>query len=103
MVHFVRGAKPVFDATNNQVVRRVKYPPILTNRECLDSVITCRVCWNGYASQGVVYINDRITGVATLEKCPQCGGTKEMKSTTKEEKELLVKQAKDQNLEVKPC
>jgi len=99
---FAKNSRPIFDATNNQVVRRIRYPPILTNRECLDSVITCRVCWNGFSSQRVVYINDPVTGVATLEKCPNCNGTGEMKSTTKEESEQLKKEIKDRNVEKPP-
>lgn len=87
-----------FDPTLNEVVRPVKIPPILTNRECLDSVITCRVCWNGVAAQGMVYVKDQLTGTAMLVQCPECNGSKIMKSTTKEEKWQLWKQAKDENI-----
>lgn len=79
-----------------EVVHRVKFPPILTPRECLDSTITCRVCWNGFASQGVVFL--RRGNIPELFTCPECHGTKEMKSTTKEEKYLMKKQIRDENV-----
>lgn len=97
MSRFTVGS-PVYDQTNNQIVREVKYPPILTNRECLDSVITCRVCWNGFASQGIVYIRDRTNNTCIIQKCPNCGGSREMKSVTKEEKETHLKQMKEENI-----
>jgi hypothetical protein len=46
----------------------------------------------------MVYINNGIT--AELVKCPQCNGTREMKSITTEEKEMHRKQAKEEGLKL---
>lgn len=97
MSRFTVGSS-VYDQTNNQVVREVKLPPVLTNRECLDSIITCRVCWNGYNSCGIVYIRDRSNNTCIMQKCPSCNGTREMKSTTKQEKEEHLKDMKENNI-----
>jgi hypothetical protein len=87
-----------WDLKTGKLLPRVRIPPVLTNRECLDSVITCRVCWNGISSQGVVFIRDPLTNTAVMRRCPECHGTREMKSTTKEEKLTLWKGARDQGI-----